>query len=242
MVAVQDRAGDHRAIGVQVLAGQVVDHPVEFLDGAAADPDGEPLVDQFVPGEGAGRLLLDPLGGEDEQLGFRRQLEQGAEDVRARHVEPVVPQGEGQPAEGLGVGWIEGNAHADLGVVGIHGRTAYWHTGRLTSGKGVCQYANQMPILSLKLIKLTPAALWRPVLGQVQQLREGFGMALVVFFMVGFFWGVLKIWAGANAISKGDTEGKSGVLAGILIAGAAAIMGALFAIFGLQDAVLTPRF
>lgn len=81
-----------------------------------------------------------------------------------------------------------------------------------------------------------------PVLAQLQQLKEGFGTALVLIFMIGFFWGVIKIWSGANAISKGDSEGKSGILAGIIIAAAAAIMGALFAIFGMQDAVITPRF
>ena len=80
------------------------------------------------------------------------------------------------------------------------------------------------------------------VLAQLQQVRDGFGSALVLVFMVGFFWGVIKIWSGANAISKGDSEGKGGILAGIIIAAAAAIMGALFAIFGMQDAVLTPRF
>jgi hypothetical protein len=79
-------------------------------------------------------------------------------------------------------------------------------------------------------------------LAQLQTLREGFGSALALVFMVGFIWGVLKIWTGANAISKGDAEGKSGIVAGILIAAAAAIMGALFTVFGLQDAVLTPRF
>lgn len=82
----------------------------------------------------------------------------------------------------------------------------------------------------------------RPVLGQLQQLKEGFGSALVLLFCIGFFWGVIKIWGGANAISKGDSEGKGGILAGIIIAAAAAIMGALFAIFGMGDAVLTPRF
>ena len=80
------------------------------------------------------------------------------------------------------------------------------------------------------------------ILAQLQQLREGFGQALLLVFMVGFFWGVVKIWGGANAISKGDSEGKGGIIAGIIIAAAAAIMGALFAIFGLQDAVVTPRF
>jgi hypothetical protein len=51
---------------------------------------------------------------------------------------------------------------------------------------------------------------------------------------------VLKIWVGANAIAKGDTEGKSGVIAGIIIASAAGTMGVLYAIFGMQDAVVTP--
>ena len=80
------------------------------------------------------------------------------------------------------------------------------------------------------------------VLAQLQTLKDGFGSALALVFMVGFIWGVLKIWAGANAISKGDAEGKSWIVAVILIAAAAAIMGALFTVFGLQDAVLTPRF
>jgi hypothetical protein len=81
-----------------------------------------------------------------------------------------------------------------------------------------------------------------PVLAQLQQLRDGFGSALVLVFMVGFFWGIIKIWGGANAISKGDSEGKGGILAGIIIAAAAGIMAALFTIFGMQDAILTPRF
>jgi TRAP-type C4-dicarboxylate transport system permease small subunit len=83
---------------------------------------------------------------------------------------------------------------------------------------------------------------FKPILAQLQQLKEGFGTALVLVFFIGFFWGVFKIWAGANAISKGDSEGKGGILAGIIIAAAAAIMGALFTIFGMQDAIITPRF
>jgi hypothetical protein len=74
------------------------------------------------------------------------------------------------------------------------------------------------------------------------QLQQGFGTALGILFMFGFFWGVVKIWSGANAISKGDADGKMGIVAGIIIAGAAAIMGALFAIFGLSGATLTPSF
>ena len=73
-------------------------------------------------------------------------------------------------------------------------------------------------------------------------LQQGFSTALGILFMFGFFWGVVKIWSGANAISKGDADGKMGIVAGIIIAGAAAIMGALFAIFGLSGATLTPSF
>ena len=73
-------------------------------------------------------------------------------------------------------------------------------------------------------------------------LQQGFSTALGIMFMFGFLWGVLKIWSGANAISKGDPDGKAGIIAGIIIAGAAAIMGALFAIFGLSGATLTPSF
>ena len=73
-------------------------------------------------------------------------------------------------------------------------------------------------------------------------LQQGFSTALGILFMFGFFWGVVKIWSGTNAISKGDADGKMGIVAGIIIAGAAAIMGALFAIFNLTGATLTPSF
>jgi hypothetical protein len=99
-----------------------------------------------------------------------------------------------------------------------------------------------MTFLTFRLTALALLPRGLLVVAQLQQLKDGFGSALVLIFMVGFFWGVMKIWAGANAISKGDSEGKAGILAGIIIAAAAAIMGALFAIFGMQDAVLTPHF
>jgi hypothetical protein len=78
--------------------------------------------------------------------------------------------------------------------------------------------------------------------GSTSSLQQGFSTALGILFMFGFFWGVVKIWSGANAISKGDADGKMGIVAGIIIAGAAAIMGALFAIFNLSGATLTPSF
>lgn len=97
------------------------------------------------------------------------------------------------------------------------------------------------PLTALRASVAAPP-ISHPVLAQLQQLRDGFGSALVLVFMIGFFWGIIKIWSGANAISKGDSEGKGGILAGIIIAAAAGIMAALFTIFGMQDAILTPRF
>ena len=83
-----------------------------------------------------------------------------------------------------------------------------------------------------------------PFLAQAipSSLTTSFQYALGVIFLIGFIWGVVKIWGGADRMSKGDVDGKMGVVSGVIIAGAAAIMGALFAIFGLSGAALTPTF
>ncbi len=73
-------------------------------------------------------------------------------------------------------------------------------------------------------------------------LRDGFQAGLGVMFLSGFLWGVVKIWNGADKMSKGDADGKMGIIAGIIIAAAAAIMAALFAIFGMAGGALTPTF
>jgi len=81
------------------------------------------------------------------------------------------------------------------------------------------------------------------VLAQVPTtLKTSFQYGLGVLFLGGFLWGVIKIWGGADRMSKGDADGKMGVVGGIIIAGAAAIMGALFTIFGMSDGVLVPQF
>lgn len=73
-------------------------------------------------------------------------------------------------------------------------------------------------------------------------LRDGFQAGLGVMFLSGFLWGVVKVWNGADKMSKGDADGKMGIIAGIIIAAAAAIMAALFAIFGMADGALVPTF
>lgn len=73
-------------------------------------------------------------------------------------------------------------------------------------------------------------------------VKTGFQYGLGILFMVGFIWGVINIWGGADKLKRGDAEGKMGIVSGIIIAGAAAIMAALFYIFGMSDGALTPQF
>jgi fumarate reductase subunit D len=73
-------------------------------------------------------------------------------------------------------------------------------------------------------------------------LKTAFQTGLGIVFMIGFIWGGVKIWNGADRMSKGDADGKMGIVSGIIIAGAAAIMSALFYIFGIGDGALTPQF
>ena len=73
-------------------------------------------------------------------------------------------------------------------------------------------------------------------------LRTGLQGGLGVLFLIGFIVGVIVIWSGALKLKNGDSEGKMGIVAGIIIAAAAAIMEALFAIFGMSDGALTPTF
>jgi hypothetical protein len=81
------------------------------------------------------------------------------------------------------------------------------------------------------------------VLAQISpDLKDRFSYGLGLIFLVGFIWGVINIWTGADKMKRGDTEGKMGIVSGIIIAGAAAIMGAFFTIFGMSDGALTPKF
>lgn len=86
------------------------------------------------------------------------------------------------------------------------------------------------------------ASLTLPLAQIPASLKNSVQFALGVVFFFGFIWGVIKIWSGADRMSKGDADGKMGIVAGIIIAGAAAIMGALFTIFGIGDGILTPTF
>ena len=81
------------------------------------------------------------------------------------------------------------------------------------------------------------------ILAQVpSEVKTGFQYGLGILFMVGFIWGVINIWSGADRLKKGDADGKMGIVSGIIIAAAAAIMAAMFYIFGMSEGALTPKF
>lgn len=96
---------------------------------------------------------------------------------------------------------------------------------------------------ALPFLQLPVRANAAPVLAQIpSDLKEKFSYGLGVVFIIGFIWGVINIWSGADKLKRGDTDGKMGIVSGIVIAGAAALMGAFFTIFGMSDGSLTPRF
>ena len=101
----------------------------------------------------------------------------------------------------------------------------------------------QLPLLAAASLAVSSPAHASPVLAQVApDLKTGVQSALGIMFLFGFIWGVVNIWGGAQKLRHGDTDGKMGIVSGIIIAGASAIMTALFAIFGLSGGSLTPQF
>jgi amino acid transporter len=73
------------------------------------------------------------------------------------------------------------------------------------------------------------------------QLQQGLGIALGIIMAIAFIYGVIQIMGGVRQVRNGEAEGKMGIVAGILIAGAVAIMVALYAAFGLSSSVVTPQ-
>jgi hypothetical protein len=92
------------------------------------------------------------------------------------------------------------------------------------------------------LLNPVSAAIPLPLAQISPEVKNGFQYGLGIIFMVGFIWGVINIWSGAEKMKRGDAEGKMGIVSGIIIAGAAAIMSAMFAIFGMSGGALTPAF
>src|SRR5690606_19860564 len=95
--------------------------------------------------------------------------------------------------------------------------------------------------LAIHLLSAKVEAATLPLAQIPSNVKTGFQYGLGLLFMIGFIWGVINIWTGADKMKRGDSDGKMGIVSGIIIAGAAAIMGAFFYIFGMSDGVLTPQ-
>ena len=74
-----------------------------------------------------------------------------------------------------------------------------------------------------------------PMLGQVAGgLSDGAGKAMGIVMLIGFIFGTICVVGGGFAIRRGDTDaGKLSIIGGLIIAGAPAIVKALFVAFGL---------
>ena len=96
-------------------------------------------------------------------------------------------------------------------------------------------------VLFLRSLKWAAAVLiWSPLTalaggGGFGQLRTALSQALGIVMLIAFFMGVIAIINGGMSIWRGDTaQGKMSLIAGIVIAGAAVIVQALFQVFGMQ--------
>jgi hypothetical protein len=77
---------------------------------------------------------------------------------------------------------------------------------------------------------------------QLQTLKTAINAVLGVMFLISFPWAVVTIWQGAQMKKRGEPEAYNSIIAGLWIAGAAVIIGVIFAAFNLNGAVGTPTF
>ena len=72
-------------------------------------------------------------------------------------------------------------------------------------------------------------------------LSEGASKAMGIVMLIGFIFGTICVVGGGFAIRRGDTDaGKLSIIGGLIIAGAPAIVKALFAAFGLDSSTVDP--
>lgn len=79
------------------------------------------------------------------------------------------------------------------------------------------------------------------VLAQIQlptQLKGPLQTGLGIVMAVAFIYAVIQVIGGVVTLRRGDPDGKMGIVAGILIAGAVAIVAAAFSAFNLGAASL----
>lgn len=109
---------------------------------------------------------------------------------------------------------------------------------------------NRIPLCGLAVLILQAKAqanmmipVVMPLAFGLGQLKSGLGACLGIITIIGFMMAVIKMFSGAQAMGKGDTEaGKQAIISAVFFAAAGTIVGILFAIFGLQGAEIKPTF
>lgn len=78
-------------------------------------------------------------------------------------------------------------------------------------------------------------------IAQINGLSEGASQAMGIVMLIGFIFGTICVVGGGFAIRRGDTDaGKLSIIGGLIIAGAPAIVKALFSAFGLDGSTVDP--
>ena len=80
-----------------------------------------------------------------------------------------------------------------------------------------------------------------PILAQAStgDLAGGVRKALGIVMLIGFIFGTICVVGGGFAIRRGDTDaGKLSIIGGLIIAGAPAIVKALFTAFGIDSSTV----
>lgn len=78
-------------------------------------------------------------------------------------------------------------------------------------------------------------------LAQISGLSDGASKAMGIVMLIGFIFGTICVIGGGFAIRRGDTDaGKLSIIGGLIIAGAPAIVKALFTAFGLGGSTVDP--
>jgi len=73
-------------------------------------------------------------------------------------------------------------------------------------------------------------------------LKEGIGTLQGIMYVVSVPWCLIVIWHGVQAKKKGDSDAYNSMIAGLWIPASILVVGIIFNIMGMGDAVQTTNF
>lgn len=95
--------------------------------------------------------------------------------------------------------------------------------------------------IGINVIQSPKLAAFGPVLAfDATNIIQKFLPIVIIIMGIVFILGIIAIVAGAQRIKNGDTDGVMGIVAGVIMAAAPIIMGAIYVAFGMGQAA--PQF